>query len=172
MLKPVVAYLHTKGIRNSVFIDDGRILAKTEKDPEDFRKLTYKVLGKAGWTLEDKKSDKEGQASQIKEYLGFVNNYITMTIQLKDDRKEAIKKDVQKTLKHKSRPIHVKDLAKTLGKKVATEPALGSMPLMASRAAYIQLDEAKGKQGWNCNLTMNNETIASLGFFRKHGRVP
>ena len=85
LLKPVVAYLHTKGIQNSIFIDDLRILAKTQKEAKDARKMAYQVLEKAGWTLEDKKSDKEGEVNQVKEYLGFVINTNLMTVQLKKD---------------------------------------------------------------------------------------
>ena len=168
LLKPVVAYLHVRGIRNSIFIDDGRILAKSEREAESARKTAYQVLEKAGWTLENLKSDGENQANQIKEYLGFVINTITMTVQLKADRREAIKQDVQKTLSHKSKPIHVKELAKTLGKMVATEPALGTMPLMAARAAYIQLDRTTEELGWNSYLKMNEETTAGLTFFNKN----
>ena len=63
-----------------------------------------------------------------------------MTVRLKKERQEDIKQNVETMLKN-TKPVHVKELAKTLGKMVATEPALGSMPLMASRAAYIQLDK-------------------------------
>ena len=165
LLKPIVAYLHTKGIRNSIFVDDGRILARNQEEAENARKLAYHVLDQAGWTLEKQKSDGEGQASQSKEYLGFVIDTKTMTVQLKEDRKEAIKHNVQQTLSHKSRPIHVKELAKTLGKIVATEPALGPMPLMAARAAYSQLDTVTEEKGWNSYLEMSEEAKAGLLFF-------
>ena len=165
LMKPIIAYLHVKGIRNSIYIDDGRILASTKSEAEYARKLAYQVLEKAGWTLEDKKSDKEGQASQVKDYLGFLINTNTMRVQLIGDRKEAIKRNVEQTLANKARPIHVKELAKTLGKMVATEPALGTMALMAARAAYAQLDKVTEEKGWNSFLTMNEETTGGLTFF-------
>ena len=142
LLKPIVAHLHLNGIRNSIFIDDGRLLATTAEEAEKLRKLAYQILEKAGWTLESQKSDKKGQASKSKEYLGFVINTASMTVQLKEDRKADIKQQVQ-MLVQDTKPIHVKTLAKALGKMVAT------MPLMAGRAAYIQLDKIVEEQGWS-----------------------
>ena len=166
LLKPIVAHLHLKGIRNTIFIDDGRVLAITAEEAEKARKLAYQTLEKAGWTLESQKSDKEGEASKIKEYLGFVINTASMTVQLKEDRQADIKQQVL-TLVQGTRPIHVKELAKALGKMVTTEPALGPMPLMAGRAAYIQLDKIVEEQGWNCNLILNTEARAGLKFLQK-----
>ena len=165
LLKPIIAYLHCKGIRNTIFIDDGRLLAKTKEEAEDSRRLAYQALEKAGWILEKQKSDQEGQASQIKEYLGFTIDTTSMTVRLTKSRKEAIKQCVQQTLSNANKPIHVKELAKTLGKMAAAEPALGPMPLMAARAAYIQLDIATEEFGWNSSLQMNKETITGLAFF-------
>ena len=71
LFKPINAYLHQKGIRHSIYIDDGRILAGTKREAEDGRKFTYEVLKRSGGVLEKSKSDGEGQAGQIKEYLGF-----------------------------------------------------------------------------------------------------
>lgn len=55
-----------------------------------------------------------------------------------------------------------------MGKIVATEPALGRMPLMAARAAYIQLDKVTNLRGWNSSMAMNEETTAGLAFFVEH----
>jgi hypothetical protein len=137
-MKPVIVYLHLYGIQNSIFIDHGRILATTAEEVEWSRLFTYKVLKQAGWTLENKKSDKEGQPSQVKDYLGFFIHTVGMTLILVEDWKPAILNNLEATLDKKSSSILVKDFAKILGKIVTTEPGFGTMPLMATRAAYIQ----------------------------------
>jgi hypothetical protein len=49
---------------------------------------------------------------------------------------------------------------------IALEPALGGMPLMAARVAYIQLEQAVEEFGWSSGtLKMNDETISGLNFF-------
>ena len=87
-------------------------------------------------------------------------------MQLKEDRKEAIQQNLKWILETKT--IHVKELAKALGKMVATEPALGTMPLMAARAAYGQLDKTTEEKGWNSYITMNKETTEGLTYFLKN----
>jgi len=165
LMKPINAYFNTLAIRHSIYIDDGRILSKGKEKAEEDRKLVYDVLRKAGWTIELKKSDGSGGASQEKSYLGFLINTVNLTVSLKPDKKEAIKQIILKTLDFKNGQIPVREFAKVLGKMVACEPALGQMPLMAARAAYIQLDGVTEVQGWKGFLTMDSETKRGLKFF-------
>ena len=65
-----------------------------------------------------------------------------MTVRLTDVKKQQILKKVWETIFLGSNKLPVKELAKTLGKIVATEPALGPVVIMAARAAYLRLDEA------------------------------
>jgi len=58
--KPVTNHMNELGIRNTVYIDDGRILATTESEIEKARKLAYEVVAKAGWVIEASKSDGPG----------------------------------------------------------------------------------------------------------------
>jgi hypothetical protein len=165
LMKPINSYFHTFAIRHSIYIDDGRILSKGKEKAEEDQKFVYNVLQKAGWIIEIKKSDGPGDASQEKCYLGFLIDTVTLTVRLKPKKKESLKQDVLKTLEFGDYPISVRELAKTLGKMVACEPALGQMPLMAARAAYIQLDHVTEVQGWKGSLVMNQETKLGLRFF-------
>ena len=165
LMKPLNAYFHSLSIRHTIFIDDGRVLSKGAETAEEDRKTVYKTLQKAGWTLELKKSDGVGESNQEKHYLGFVINTLTMTVKLRTDKKVAIKATVQKTISCKDGRIPVRELAKTVGKMASCEPALGQMPLMAARAAYIQLDQVTNIQGWKGSMVMDFETVEGLKFF-------
>jgi hypothetical protein len=92
IFKPLNAYFHSLGIRHSIFIDDGRILSATPEGAENDRKVVYETLKKAGWTVEEEKSDGEGEASQIKEYLGFIIDTHQMSVRIKEDKKVSAKK--------------------------------------------------------------------------------
>ena len=48
LFKPVNAYIHEKGIRHSIYLDDGRIVAETKCKAEDQRTFVYKVLKSSG----------------------------------------------------------------------------------------------------------------------------
>ena len=165
IFKPLNAYFHSLGIRHSIFIDDGRILSATPEGAENDRKVVYETLKKAGWTVEEEKSDGEGEASQIKEYLGFIIDTHQMSVRIKEDKKVSVKKEIQEILLNKNRRIHAKELAKITGRMVSLEPAMGGMPLMAARAAYIQIEQAVEEFGWNGSLKMSEETILGLEFF-------
>ncbi len=88
-----------------------------------------------------------------------------MSVRIKEDKKASAKKEIQDILLNKNRRIHVKELAKITGRMVSLEPAMGGMPLMAARAAYIQIEQAVEESGWNGSLKMSEETILGLEFF-------
>ena len=167
LFKPINAYFHGKGISHSIYIDDGRSLARTQEEAEDNRKFIYHTLKQAGWSIETSKSDRRNEAARTKEYLGFVIDTEQMKVRLNQDKKEQIKAAVEEVIQFGTRFIHIKVLAKAVGQMIATEPALGNMPLMAARAAYIQIEETTDKEGWNANMLLSQETLAGLKFFTK-----
>jgi hypothetical protein len=70
-----------------------------------------------------------------------------MTVRLGEIKKQLILQQVKETTNYGPKSILARDLAKILGKIVATEPALGPVVLMTTRAAYIDLDEAVRQRG-------------------------
>ena len=164
LFKPVNAYIHEKGIRHSIYLDDGRIVA-TKCKAEDQRTFVYKVLKSSGWILEVEKSDKDGDANQSKEYLGFIIDTASMTVRLQEAKKQRILQQVSETISHGSKSFPAKELAGTIGKIVATEPALGPIVVIAARASYAVLEEATQRRGWNSSLVMSKEAQDGLQFF-------
>jgi len=168
LFKPINAYLHEKGVRHTIYLDDGRIVAETKVKAEEQRVLVYGVLEKAGWFIEIEKSDKKGDADRSKEYLGFIVDTITMSVRLNEIKKRHILQQVTATIEYGSNPIAAKELAGTLGKIVATEPALGPVVIMASRAAYLDLNAAVARRGWGTKLSMSKEALEGLRFFAEN----
>ena len=168
LFKPINAYIHEKGIRHSIYLDDGRITAETKCQAEKHRVFVYDVLKRSGWILEVKKSDHFGDASRSKEYLGFIIDTESMTVRLGDDKKQRILRQVSETIAYGSKPILAKELAGTLGKIVAAEAALGPVVIMAARASYIDLDKAIHQRGWGTRLTMSKEALDGLIFFAEN----
>ena len=60
------------------------------------------------------------------------------------------------------RPIKAKALTKGIGKLVATEPALGPIVQLLSRAAQFELAKATEERGWSTRLMLSTEAIDSL----------
>ncbi len=87
--------LHTwKSIRHSIYLDDGRITAASKEQAEEDRIAVYEALRKAGWILENNKLDQEGDASQLKEYFGFLIDTISMNVRLTVVKKQQILKQI------------------------------------------------------------------------------
>ena len=165
LFKPINAYLHNLGIRHTIFIDDGRGLAESKDEAEKIRHIIYEALDKAGWIREPQKSDGAGDAGQVKEYLGFTINTREMTVKVIEEKKADLIKAIKALITNKNQVLPAKDLAKILGRIVATEPALGNAPLMCARAGYWQLEEVTTKHGWHSSLKLGEETIEGLRFF-------
>ena len=67
-------------------------------------------------------------------------------------------RQVKNTIEYESKLILARDLTSTLGKIVATESALGPVPVMVAKAAYIDLDMAVEQRGWGTRLVMSKES--------------
>ena len=88
-----------------------------------------------------------------------------MTVRLQEAKKQRILQQVSETISHGSKSFPAKELAGTIGKIVATEPALGPIVVIAARASYAVLEEATQRRGWNSSLVMSKEAQDGLQFF-------
>ncbi len=140
-------------------------MAASKRQTEKHRVFVYDVLQKSGFIIEAKKSDQKGDASQSKEYLGFIIDTRSMTVRLGEIKKQLILRQVKETIDYGPKIILARDLAKILSKMVATEPALLPVVVMATRAAYIDLDKAVQQLGWGTRLVVSEEAINGMKFF-------
>ena len=162
LFKPINAYLALHGIRHSIFIDDGRILAKDEKESEEHFKLCLSVLQKAGWQIEKKKSDKVGEGSMKKDYLGFLINTAEMTVSLTRGKKERLLADLNDLVKSRGRHLPLKHLAAVLGRVVAYECGIGPSSLILLRRSYHLLESLVSRSGWQANVRITDEVAQDM----------
>jgi len=131
MMKPMVHFLHSMDIRMSIYIDDGRVLGKSKEECERNLENTYAILDKCGWVMEPNKSTKSGGTCQSAKYLGFSINTKDMVVSSLESRLRTINEDIGTLLGEQS--VKVKDLARVLGKIIATIPSHGYMARVATR---------------------------------------
>jgi hypothetical protein len=77
---PLLAYLASKGIRNMMYVDEGRTAASTKAKADSDYKFAIGFVVKAGFTVAIEKSDKFGDSAQRKEYLDFIIDTSNMTL--------------------------------------------------------------------------------------------
>ncbi len=80
IFKPIISYLHQKGVCMSIYMDDGRVVADSKRKVVQDLKTVYGTLYNSGWSLELAKSDTFDSVSQIKSYLGFIINTTDMKV--------------------------------------------------------------------------------------------
>ncbi len=165
LFKPIKAYLSEKGIRHTIFIDDGRVVSPTaDQSKRDFE-FTLQTLRKAGWIIEQTKTDKVDGGAQTAEYLGFVIDTNKMLVGLTGEKEQGLRKAVSEVLQFKKRRISAKVLAKCLGKMISAEPGLGAFPLVMARKAYGDLEAAVEQSGWKTSLNLSEESLNSFQEF-------
>ena len=161
--KPITRHLNSKGIRNSIFIDDGRILAISKEEAERVGKIVYNVVTQAGWAIEASKSDKVTEAAREKKYLGFLLNTEKMEIKATGRKLEKTEKAIRETLEREEIPI--KHLARVLGLIVSLEPSHGMATRISTRSGYATVAEHTERQGWRGTVQLKNEVKRELKFF-------
>jgi len=164
--KPLSRFLNKEGYKNTIYIDDGRILVKDPQKVEEARIFVYNTIAAAGWAVEKEKSDMKGQASTRKKYLGFIIDTAEMKVFATDEKLSKIEQKIEKALV--SDLIKVKDLASLLGLIVSLEYSHDYLARIATRSGYAILSEHTDAFGWKGILRINPETKEELNFFRKY----
>ena len=72
LTKPLISLLHSRGIRISILIDDGRVLAKDEETAWKHHQHSIKVFQRAGWNIQDTKTST--RATQLLYHKGYYIN--------------------------------------------------------------------------------------------------
>lgn len=164
--KPLTAYLHMQGIRFSIYVDDGRILAENVTQAEQLHQLVYDLVEKSGWHLAVDKSDGPKEASQCKKYLGFYINTQIMTVTYPDDQLVAFCHRLQGLIH--SDLVSVKDLASILGKMISLSPSHGPSVRICSRSGYAMLESHVDAHGWEGLVRWTPSALEELKFFIRH----
>ena len=167
--KPITAFLSSQGIRSSVYIDDGRLLACSQDDAEKNRVFVYNLLKNLGWTIESSKSDSQGESAMVKEYLGFIIDTSNMSVSASSFKLDKVKKHVGSILTAASgsppAPVPVKELSSILGKIVALQASHGFLSRVCSRSGYVALESHVVSFGWKGKVLLGENCKRELTFF-------
>ncbi len=161
--KPLVAYFHSEGIKFSIYIDDGRILAENQQDIEKKRQKVFEVVQKAGWQIAWDKSDGPLEGAQTKKYLGFLLNSDSMTVKYPQEKLSEVLNRIENHIKNYSIPV--KQLASLLGKIISLSPSHGAIVRICTRSGYIMLETHVNQFGWVGQIVWSPETRKEFEFF-------
>lgn len=154
LLRPVRNFFRALNIRYNVYIDDSQLCAETIELAESQTKFCIQVFKYLGWDINYKKS--QLTASQQIVYLGFLIDSRKM-MYFYPERKVAEVKTLFNDILGKALskdPIHLKLLAKLLGKLCAMRLSHGNIVMIFTRKCQHILGKQVYLNGWNsyCKL--------------------
>lgn len=165
ILKPVVAYLRSLGIRLIVYLDDILIINSTKEGAEaDFLRVRL-VLERCGFLVNLDKS--VASACQIIEFLGTRPNSLTMSLTLKEEKLLQIQQLCDNALKAKE--INLRALAKILGNLAW---AVQAVPY--AQAHYRGLQTLFNhfyhfqRNSFELTIRLNPSSMADLHWWKEH----
>jgi hypothetical protein len=168
MMRPILRFLTLNGVRSMVYVDDGRVGAATKAKTDADYGLTIATFTSAGFIIVIEKSDKVGDSSQRKEYLGFIIDTLALTVEVPQQKLLRVKSILDIFL---ATPRHkVRDIASIVGKLNALEPAFGKAIFVATRLATIavaivtEISEGarRHKNPWESVNVLEADTMAAL----------
>ena len=160
LTKPICIFLAAEGIRISIYIDDGWILALLRELAIQHFKRTFQVLAQAGFIVSPQKSDTPATVSQTKKHLGFIVNSVTMTVSAPQSKIDDISALVRQTLALPS--YTARQVAKLTGKIIALYPALGPIVHVLARLAQSELAAFTDQFGWSGSLKLSPDASNAL----------
>ena len=125
LLKPIVAFLRSQGVRLLVYLDDILLMALSKARLKEHFAIAINLLNNLGFLLNLKKCITE--PSQVMEFLGFVINSVEMTLSLPESKVSKIKKERRHAQNQHS--MTGRQLAHLIGLLSACIPAVLEAPL-------------------------------------------
>ena len=167
LTKPVVDLLNKEGIRNSILIDDGRVLSRTVQEGIKNHARVLEVLQNAGWRIQWSKTD--GNPSQTVLYQGLVNCTFPLSYFLPFYKLERIAKQVEALEEafETGSLVPAKTLSAVLGTINSGFKALGPLSRILLRSGYSLLSsvvqpfdfltETFSCPNWNQDIELNHQ---------------
>ncbi|CAG2191649.1 unnamed protein product [Mytilus edulis] len=128
---------------NVPYIDDSLLLGDTYHECLKNIEDTVTLLDGLGFTIHPEKS--VFLPTQEIVFLGFIINTLNMTLQLTSERKKSLIEQCKLLLYQKK--VTIRDLARVIGKMVASEPGVKYAPLYFKDLEHFKDKSLKGNQG-------------------------
>jgi hypothetical protein len=168
LLQPVKAYLHKLGIKVSLYVDDGRVTATSERLAMEQLSTALQVIQSCGWNVQWAKTSTA--AEQVHLHLGFFTDSINMCYFFPQQKQQVVLEQLQKVLAEADvgLALAARDLAKLLGRLNSMRRSHGNIVGVMSRSSQHQLGCTVMDQGWESSLQLGVDARGELLFLLQH----
>ena len=164
LLMPVKSYLHTLGIKISIYIDDGRVAAAGAAETKAKFNLSLLVLQLSGWNIQWKKCSLV--PTQKLSHLGFITDTVAMQYSV-DPAKIRVLRDLIKNVVQSyfdNSRVTARQLATILGKLNSMQRSHGDILFVMSRSSQHTLGVHVLQYGWDSDVCISPAIVTEFSF--------
>ncbi len=168
LVRPAQAFLHERGVKSCMFVDDNNVAGETKDETERAMQLALLVYRLAGWNIQWKK--KTPKAEQQIRYLGVQIDTKRMEYKLPEDKEREVLVSVNREWQRGNRGQRTtaKEAAEMLGKLAACRTTHGPVLHIMSREAQHQLGEATKDGNWDMTMAWDEKSIKELSWIKEN----
>ena len=131
---PLISHLHMRGIKATIYIDDGRIIADDEKTARSHLLYALSVFEQAGWNVQRQKTNMD--PVQRLHFLGYWCDTVLFQYSIADFKLQHIKKLLRQVIE--ADRCTLRELATIAGKLMSAVKAFGPVvPVMLRSTFYF-----------------------------------
>jgi hypothetical protein len=164
ILRPVLKWARTRGIRISAYLDDILIAASTKQEAEEHTRVVQRQLERLGFLIKESKSTMT--PTQCIEHLGFRIDTRTMTLSVPRSKVRDLRREAEKLLRNKSTAL--RNLASFIGKAMAMTAAVFPARLMTRRLIQVQNRALANQWKWTAQVNLTGPALEELEWWRAH----
>ena len=164
LIKPLKGYLHSLGVKLTVFINDGRVSAATVAETKAKTSLVLTVFQLAGWNVQWSKCVLTPTQQLL--HLGFITDTVTMMYTVPKEKIDLLGVLIRELIDcfYKTNVIHVKTVAIVLGKLNAMSRSHGDILRVMSRSSQHELGSHIVQNGWDSYMYITHRMVTEFGF--------
>ena len=164
LMKPVVGALRQRGIRLIIYLDDLLILAESHDQALHHAASTLNLLEGLGFIVNYQKS--QLLPSQKIEFLGFLIDSNTMTLQLPGEKLRKIRKKCQELLAQTT--VSVRELSKFLGLLTSSIQAIFPAPLHYRHLQRLKNTTLASQKTYNAMVALDQAAHEEILWWKDH----
>ena len=169
LTKPLLAHLHKRGIRSTIYIDDGRVVAPSKEQTWAHLNYALKVFESAGWNIQTSKTSTE--AVQNLYYQGLWCNTDNMTYSVSEIKLEHVQSTITLLLENQFNKL--KQLSRVAGKLMSVVKGLGPVIPVMLRSSFMLIAETvqiHGTAAYDTDIQLNSAVREDLSFLKDNLR--
>jgi len=166
ILRPLLRWARTKGIRISAYLDDLIIAAATKELSRKHTKMVWDKLASLGFLTKESKSSLT--PSQTIQHLGYEIDTRNMTLRIPGNKIRDVRREASKLLNKGT--CTVRQLSSFIGKAIAMTAAVFPARLKIQHLQTVKIQALKSGISWEDSVSLTTTATEELLWWRTHLR--